>query len=208
MARKEKKYHFIYKTIDTRNNNFYIGMHSTDDLNDGYVGSGKRIRNIKYRYGKDILKMEILEFVSNKEILKKRESEIVNLDLIKDKKCLNLREGGEGGFNIDMSVKGNKRKNWLLVNDIEWCENYKTKVSSGLKKAYENGTKKVCKSFKDKKHTEESKNKISSSNKGKRLGVENSQYDTMWITNGIKNEKMKKNEKIPIGWCKGRIIKK
>lgn len=59
MARKEKKYHFIYKTIDTRNENFYIGMHSSDNLNDGYLGSGKRIRNIKQKHGKDVLKLEI-----------------------------------------------------------------------------------------------------------------------------------------------------
>lgn len=43
MARKEKQYHFIYKTINIINNKYYIGMHSTDDLNDGYVGSGKRL---------------------------------------------------------------------------------------------------------------------------------------------------------------------
>jgi len=43
MPRKQKKYHYIYKTTNILNYKFYIGMHSTDDLDDGYVGSGKRL---------------------------------------------------------------------------------------------------------------------------------------------------------------------
>ena len=39
-----------------------------------------------------------------------------------------------------------------------------------------------------------------------RSGKLNSQYGTMWITNGKKNKKIKKEEKIPEGWTKGRII--
>ena len=209
MEKKEKKYHFIYKTTDTRNDNFYIGMHSTNNINDGYVGSGKRIINITYRYGKNILKFEILEFLTDKESLKKREYEIVNSDLIKDKKCMNLREGGEGGFNIDMSIKGYKKKNWLLINDIEWCKNYKDKVSEGLKNAYKNGNKKICQSFKDKKHSIETKSKIGEKNSIKQKGEKNSQYGTIWITNGEKNKKIKiENINIPDGWYKGRFINK
>lgn len=34
----------------------------------------------------------------------------------------------------------------------------------------------------------------------------NSQYGTHWITNGIVNKKIKKDDAIPTGWCRGRII--
>lgn len=40
------------------------------------------------------------------------------------------------------------------------------------------------------------------------MGEHNSQYGTMWITNGIQNKKIKKDQVIPQGWRKGRIQKK
>ena len=54
MSHLQKKYHFIYKTTDTRNGNFYIGMHSTKNLNDGYIGSGTRLKHLIYKHGKEI----------------------------------------------------------------------------------------------------------------------------------------------------------
>jgi hypothetical protein len=35
-------------------------------------------------------------------------------------------------------------------------------------------------------------------------GVNNSQYGTMWITDGTQNKKIKKTDIIPTGWNKGR----
>ena len=73
MARRQKKYHYIYKTTCIVNGKYYIGMHSTDSLNDGYLGSGKRLwRSINY-HSKDKHKKVILEFCVDREELKKRE---------------------------------------------------------------------------------------------------------------------------------------
>ena len=44
--------------------------------------------------------------------------------------------------------------------------------------------------------------------KSKNVGLENPQYGTCWITNGIENKKIKKTEIILNGWYFGRIIKK
>jgi hypothetical protein len=40
--------------------------------------------------------------------------------------------------------------------------------------------------------------------KGKKTGKSNSQYGTIWITNGKDNTKIKLSEEIPIGWHTGR----
>lgn len=213
MARKEKHYHFIYKTTDTRNGNFYIGMHSTDNLNDGYVGSGLRLKKLISKHGKEIFKMEILEFLPDRESLKKREAEIVNSDLLKEEKCMNLREGGEGGggfWNDEHMNKcqsaGGKKVRQILAN--RHCEKYKTDLDYKEKwlNSYHNAMKDKENGFKNKKHKDESKIKISESCVNKHVGELNSQFGTCWITNGIVNKKIKKSERLPVEWNYGRVV--
>lgn len=52
MPRKQKKYHYVYKTINNITKRYYYGMHSTHDLEDGYLGSGKRLRYSINKYWK------------------------------------------------------------------------------------------------------------------------------------------------------------
>jgi hypothetical protein len=223
MSRKEKKYHFIYKTIDTRNGNFYIGMHSTDNLNDGYVGSGTRLRKLIYKHGKEIFDMEILEFLPDRKSLKEREAEIVNSDLLLEEKCMNLRIGGEGGFtnreHEKKFIKSSEKTRWNhkdspshmklseLRKNQEWCINYGKKVSLGLKMVNHNHN-----TFKNKKHSEETKMKISKSLTGRGCGEDNSQFGTCWVFNdevkqSIKIKKDELQSYLDKGWFKGRKMK-
>jgi len=41
----------------------------------------------------------------------------------------------------------------------------------------------------------------------KQKGINNSQYGTCWITNGIDNKKINKGDLIPDGWKLGRKLK-
>jgi len=112
MPRVQKKYHFIYKTTCTITNRFYIGMHSTDNVSDGYVGSGKRLWYSISKHGKENHICEILEYLPDRKTLSEREKEIVNLILIKDPLCMNLALGGEIpcsiGFVNVIDENGNK----------------------------------------------------------------------------------------------------
>jgi group I intron endonuclease len=211
MARKEKKYHFIYKTTNLKNGKFYVGMHSTNDLNDGYLGSGDRLRRSIRRNGKDNFKLEILEFLPDRTSLSLREKELINEDLLKDPMCMNLKLGGFGGFVNDVHrdrfieaskknlIKGpNKIKQLRL--DSEWVKKFSIQVKLGLQKSNFNPA-----TFKGKLHSVETKQKISEAKKGKGIGNVNSQFGTMWITNSTENKKIKKEEIIPIGWKPGRV---
>lgn len=67
-------YHIIYKTIH-QDGRYYIGRHSTSNLNDGYLGSGNWVMSIE---DKSLLKREILSIASSIEELKDLETQYIN----------------------------------------------------------------------------------------------------------------------------------
>ncbi len=95
---KTYKYYFVYKSTNLINEKYYYGMHSTDNLNDGYIGSGTRLKRSVEKYGKENFKIEILEFLPNKESLLKKEKELINEYVLNDPKSMNLQPGGGGGI--------------------------------------------------------------------------------------------------------------
>jgi hypothetical protein len=72
-------------------------MHKTNNLQDGYLGSGTILKRSLNKYGKENHTFEILEYLNDLESLIKREREIVNETLLSDKMCMNLKVGGLGG---------------------------------------------------------------------------------------------------------------
>ena len=103
--------HFLYKTTNLLNDRFYIGMHSTENLDDGYFGSGKRLKAEIKKYGKENFKREIIDVLPTRKALQEREAEIVTEELRADPLCLNLKNGGEGGgmWTKEQQSAGGKR---------------------------------------------------------------------------------------------------
>lgn len=93
-----KKHMFIYKTTNQVNGKIYIGQHSTNNLNDNYIGSGKLITKAIKKYGASNFKFQILQFASSYEELDQLEvtliSELATLD---ESIGYNLHRGGLGG---------------------------------------------------------------------------------------------------------------
>jgi hypothetical protein len=209
---KTYKYYYIYKTINLINEKYYYGMHCTDNLNDGYIGSGTELRRSIKKYGKENFKTEILEFLSDKESLIEKEKELINKDILEDPKSMNLQPGGGGG--VCNESHGLKLKQGSSIYQKEKWKNEKYRKNHlrilkdnifKVKLAHKEGRIKYD-TFTGKKHKEETKIKMSQSKMGKCDGEKNSQFGTCWITNGIENKKIKKEELIPDGWKKGRIF--
>lgn len=215
MARKKANIHYIYKTTCSVTNRYYIGMHSTNNMHDYYMGSGKRLRHSIRKYGVENHTKEILEFLQTKEELILREIEIITKELVEDPMCMNLREGGTGGFTVEqqrINAKKSKQKQKILrETNPEWVKNKSDKISSTNKKNYDSGQreKKYFYDWSGKKHRDETKKLIGEKNSIKQQGCNNSQYGTCWITKDGVNKKIKKEDIdsfIRDGWNKGRKL--
>lgn len=221
MSRAERrKYHYIYKTTCVVTNRYYIGMHSTDDLEDGYQGSGKRLWYSIRKHGKENHKTEILEFLNSREELRNREAQLVNEELLNDSMCMNLKLGGEGGgicWNEEHKKKfqqaGSKAHSEYLKTNEEYFKSYGEKRTNIFKNKFENGELKYFLKYRFDwsgfRHSDETKKKMSDSHKGKHVGTKNSQHGTCWICHPeIKeNKKIQKSELdlfLESGWIKGR----
>ena len=216
MARAQRrKFHYIYKITNRLNGKFYIGMHSTDSLGDGYFGSGKYLWNSIKKHGKENHEMEIIEHYFSREDLAAREKELVNKELLKNEMCMNIRLGGDGGGGWDHIKNDEKmteirRQNIIiarekLVSDEEKFNGWRKHRSKSMKRNHESGKMRYD-TFVGRTHSEETKEKM---RKPKNLGESNSQFGTCWICNGDEAKKIKKEELqswIEQGWSKGRKL--
>lgn len=185
-----RKYHYIYKTVCSITGKFYIGMHSTDNLNDGYQGSGKILRYSVTKYGKENHHTEILEFLTSRQELKFREAQIINEDLLGNEDCMNLQLGGGDGW--EYVHKNGAHKNGQkkaaevykkrLLEDSEFRARVKSKISENNKAAWKAGAFDQVDhaTFAGKTHTDETKQKMREAALGKNVGEKNSQFGTRW----------------------------
>ena len=211
--KENKKYHFTYKTTNLINNRYYLGMHSTNRIDDGYLGSGKRLYYELNKYGRDNFKFEILKQFDSREELVQAEINLITEQDIQNPNCLNLKQGGEGGFSKEVqkigSTVGNIEKRRLEKEDPEYRERIRRIMSQCMKRQYAEGKRKNPNigQWIGRKHTPETLEKMKQSHKDKSIGENNSQYGTCWITNEVESRKINKGDTIPQGWRLGRKLK-
>lgn len=92
------KYNFVYKTTNDLNGYYYYGVHSTNDLNDGYIGSGLILKRAINKYGIDNFTREIVQYFSDVKYAFRLEAAIVTPELVADPHCYNIAVGGNGGY--------------------------------------------------------------------------------------------------------------
>jgi hypothetical protein len=174
-------YHFIYKTISD-SGKYYIGRHSTKNLNDGYFGSGKWIRSLK---NKSNLKREIIEFCEESDLLKKEKQYL--LENVGKPNCMNFNLSpvgfSSGQLNPAHKQEEKERRSLRALgeNNPSKRPEVREKMSLAQKgknrpkwKMSEEGRKNISESRKGIKYSEEGKKKLSESRKrdyasGKRI---------------------------------------
>jgi len=213
-------FYTIYKITNQIDGKFYIGSHKTKNLNDNYMGSGKYLLAAQKRYGIENFTKEILYVFDTPEQMYAKEAELVNEEFLSLENTYNLKVGGFGGWdyiNENVELRKEKNKKARKNSDKKIFEKYgvdnsakteisRKKLSESIQKRMKKGFKPVPPSFKGKKHSLETKKILSEKSSLSQKGNKNSQFDTVWITDGKNTRKVKKAEDIPYGWKKGRTL--
>lgn len=86
-------YYTVYRITNTLNGKIYVGMHQTEDLDDGYLGSGKVIRNSVNKNGESLFQKEILFVFDTEEEMRQKEKELVTEEFCLRDDTYNLTPG-------------------------------------------------------------------------------------------------------------------
>lgn len=92
----EYKFHVVYKTTNLVNGKIYVGLHSTDKLDDGYLGSGWALKSALAKYGKTNFEREVLLVLESREEARDIEALLVDPTFILRPDTYNLQVGGMG----------------------------------------------------------------------------------------------------------------
>lgn len=104
-----KKY-YVYKTINKLNDHFYVGVHGTSNIDDGYIGTGKRMKAAKRKYGPDAFYIESRIACDSADEAFELEALLVDETLLANPMCYNLTVGGRGGEHRRQRKPYTKRK--------------------------------------------------------------------------------------------------
>lgn len=176
-------HYLIYKITNNLNGKIYIGKHITDNLDDGYMGSGTAIRRAVKKYGIENFTKEILFDVYGEDMMNFLEEAIVDEAFVARKDTYNMTLGGRGRTHVEHSEE-TRRKLSEANKGKHHSEESKKKMSEAKKgfRHSEETKKKMSNAqsghpgyTKGKHHTEESRRKISEANKGRSFSEEHKQ---------------------------------
>lgn len=144
------RYYYFYKTTNIINGKVYYGVHSTQNIEDSYLGSGKAIKAAIKKYGRKSFTRDILIWFDDEVSMYDYEKNFITEEVVQDVSTYNQTLGGVGGFshidtrgdNNPMKDKDIARKNLesRLSNPLRDKEKLKLNALQNLKKAVESNT--------------------------------------------------------------------
>jgi hypothetical protein len=192
-----RKFHYVYR-IDRFDGKFYIGLHSTDIMEDGYFGSGTRLSNSLRYHGKDKHTKMVLKYFDTRQEAKDYEKFLITDEMRSDTLCMNIAPGGGGGFINEEHALKFHRAGWKAMT----ASISSFQLSERSKKLWEKPTDKMlaAASQKIKAMTiaatsidANNKRKVTLAERNHQQGNKNSQFGSCWVTDGIKPVKVKKD---------------
>ncbi len=162
-------YYTVYKITNLINNKVYIGKHQTKNLNDGYMGSGGLIRQAIKKHGINNFYKEILFVFNNEAEMNAKEREIVTEEFCRSADTYNMAKGGSGGGYVWGALSTQSQAN-IINNARANGADIFTKLHRDKKVKYD--------TFSGKKHTQETKDKMSAT-KGSKITIDGVVYSSL-----------------------------
>lgn len=137
-------YYTIYKTTNNLTNEYYIGQHKTDKLDDGYLGSGAGLLDNIKKYGTENFTKEILFIYDDEQKMNEKEIELITEKMLNDSLSLNRQPGGYFcGWKVRNSVIvfDEQKNKWVRIRKCEYDPNTHITPTSGTIKVYDAVTK-------------------------------------------------------------------
>ena len=134
-----KKFHYFYRIENIINNFYYYGIHSTDKLDDGYMGSGRELRRAQKIYGIENFFKTILKFFNTREECANYEALVVNKQCISDPMCYNIVLGGDTGltYNTLLVIDKDGKYHRVVYNDERYLSGEYIPATTGKTSAYD-----------------------------------------------------------------------
>lgn len=99
----DKKHNYFYRITNQINWKYYFGIHSTDDLEDGYFGSGKLLKAAIKKHGRENFVLTIIQNYPTRKEASNHERLAVTQTQINDQQCYNVKTGGDNEFTYIMT---------------------------------------------------------------------------------------------------------
>lgn len=212
-------FYTVYKTTNTVNGKIYIGAHRTENLEDGYVGSGNRLATALKKYGRSSFTKEILFVFDNPTKMSAKEAELVTREFVDREDTYNLVPGGYQGDsfyqtrkNITPEMmsawgqKGNDAQRVLAEQDPHYRDASRSNGRAVLTSLREAGYRPP--NWSGKRHSEASKLKLGATMRSLTLKEGNPQFGKSWVWKSGEAPRMVPREDIPSfiasGWELGR----
>lgn len=161
------KYHYTYITTNIVNGKKYVGDHSTNNIDDGYLGSGLYLKQAIRKYGRENFEKKIVSFFDSKEDAFNAQEKLILKYNTLSPNGYNLSP--TGGHNVKKCFSDETIEKLRIGSSKPKSEEHKKKISVGVKKHIKlNGQNKA---MLGKKHSEISKQKQSIAHTGKKMST-------------------------------------
>jgi hypothetical protein len=124
-------FYYLYEIKNHTNDKIYRGVHKTEKIDDGYMGSGAAICKAIRLEGIDNFSKIILETFENSDDMYAREREVVNKEFLSRPDVYNIQPDGGGGWNLDSEQQAKAKNRKIEI----YGEDYFSRIASIPKSA-------------------------------------------------------------------------